>query len=274
MMDIPLYIRNPDGTELIFIPGGWFWMGASEKDGSPFLNEKPLHKHFVKPFYIGLTCITVKQFRRFVKETGYKGGMYPGRGENPDERWGRWEDDPDDHPVRYINWYDAVAYCKWAGLRLPGEAEWELAARGYEKYIYPWGDEWDESRVYLSHEKGKTVPVFYNPEGVSPFGLFQPSGNIWEWCADGYESNIYDRYRRGDFSPSDEEGARVIRGGSSSDREVYLRVSCRIRSSPRIRGNIGLRPVKDIDLPLTIGKEVEHYEKGSEQIPGRTNTLF
>lgn len=276
MDKISLYIRNEiDDTELILVPGGWFWMGGSERDEDAFMNEKPFHRHFVRPFYISIACITVGQFRNFVKETNYKGGIYPGRGENPDERWGRWEDDPDDHPVRFINWYDAIAYCKWAGLRLPTEAEWELAARGYEGLRYPWGNRWDETRVYISHgERGKTCPAFHDPHGVSPFGLFQQSGNIWEWCFDGYESNIYERYRKGNFSLSDEEGARVIRGGSSSDKKVYLRASCRVRSSPRIRGNIGLRPAKNINLPVTTGKEVEHHGERFKQVSRRAHTLF
>jgi len=138
---IPLYFRNPrDGTEMVLVPGGWFFMGNNkEDDPDAYDSEAPRHLHFVRPFYMAITCITVAQFRRFVRETGYRGGDYPGTGDEFEERWGYWEKDPDGHPVRYVNWLDAAEYCTWAGLRLPTEAEWELAARGDKALKYPWG---------------------------------------------------------------------------------------------------------------------------------------
>ncbi len=204
---IPWYYLNPrDGTEMVLIPGGWFFMGNNEEDDpDAYDSEAPRHLHFVRPFYMAITCVTVAQFRRFVKETGHDAG---------DD----WRKDPDDHPVRYVNWHDAMAYCTWAGFRLPTEAEWELAARGYKALKYPWGEDWENGRrVCWSGQKGPggaTAPVFDHPEGASPFGTFQQSGNLWEWCGDLYDRDVYKRYAKGDFSAPGSDGGRVLRGAS------------------------------------------------------------
>lgn len=220
---IPWYYRNPkDGTEMVLIPGGWFWMGCNkEEDPEALDRESPRHLHFVKPFYLSITCVTVAQFKRFVEETGYRGGDYPGTGDGYSERWGYWKKDPDDHPVRYVNWFDAKAYCEWAGLRLPTEAEWELAARGYQALKYPWGNGWEDGqRVCWTEQKGpggETAPVFYHPEGVSPLGTFQQSGNVCEWCENWYDGKVYERYSRGDFTSPDTGEYCVLRGASWYD---------------------------------------------------------
>jgi len=116
----PWYLVNDtDGTELVLMPGGWFRMGAVDKDTMAGYREKPGHLHYLAPFYMGITCVTVKQFAKFVAETGYTGGRYPGTDDDWSERWGYWQNDAPDHPVRYVNWEDATAYCEWAGLYLP-----------------------------------------------------------------------------------------------------------------------------------------------------------
>jgi formiminotetrahydrofolate cyclodeaminase len=90
---IPLYMKNPkNGTELVLVPDGWFWMGSGDEDNDAANNEKPRHLHYVDPFYIAIACITVAQFKRFVDETGYKGGKYPGTGYGWDERWEEFSD--------------------------------------------------------------------------------------------------------------------------------------------------------------------------------------
>jgi formylglycine-generating enzyme required for sulfatase activity len=169
---IPWYFINPkDGSEMVLSPGGWFRMGSGNDDKDADDSEKPRHLHHVQPFYIGITCVTVGQFRGFVKETRHNAGN-------------DWEKDPENYPVRCVNWEDASAYCKWAGVRLPTEAEWELTARGYGALKYPWGNEWEDGKRVCWDEqkgpKGETSPVYDHPDGVSPFGTFQQSGNVWE----------------------------------------------------------------------------------------------
>ncbi|WP_373500168.1 formylglycine-generating enzyme family protein [Desulfococcus sp.] len=217
--DPPCYLVNPvDGTELVLLPGGWFWMGSDDGEPDALVSEKPRHLHYVAPYYLGIHCVTVGQFRRFVKKTGYAGGIYPSRGSGWNERWGYWENDPPDHPIRHVNRHDAAAYCEWAGLRLPNEAEWELAARGYGALKYPWGNDWEEgSRVCWYGQKGpkgNTAPVFEHPGGASRFGCFQQSGNVWEWCADAWGGDAYKRYAQGDLRVPDQGDFRVLRGGS------------------------------------------------------------
>jgi formylglycine-generating enzyme len=252
---IPWYYRNPaDSTEMVLIPGGWFQMGSGDEDPHAYSSEKPPHLHYVSPFYLGITCVTRAQFETFVKETGYKGGEYPGTGNDYYEQWGTWKNDPPAHPVRSVNWHDARAYCAWADLRLPTEAEWELAARGYRSLRYPWGHDWEDGkRVCWYNQKGPTgatTPVFGHPEGVSPFGTFQQSGNLWEWCEDAYESDVYKRYAKEDFAIPTEGNSRVLRGGSWLYEDPRLfRGAYRNNYSPKNRNNrYGFRAARDITL--------------------------
>lgn len=230
------YFKNEkDGSEMVRIPGGEFWMGLADGDRDAWDNEKPRHQHRLAPYYIGIYCVTVEQFGRFVQATGHDVGSY-------------WRKDPANHPVRFVNWHDATAYANWSGLRLPTEAEWELAARGYEGRKYPWGEEWaDGRRVCWDKQKGPggaTVPVDAHPEGAGPFGTYQQAGNVWEWCEDGYDGSVYRRYAKGDFSLTNETGARVLRGASWDDYDPrFFRGARRrqLRSGGPVLLNVGFR---------------------------------
>jgi formylglycine-generating enzyme required for sulfatase activity len=234
-------INEKDGAELVLVPGGWFRMGAVEKDTKAGSSEKPGHLHYVAPFYIGITCVTVKQFAQFVKETKHDAGK-------------NWKQDPDDHPVRAVNWHDATAYCKWADLRLPTEPEWEYCARGYNGLIYPWGDDWEDGRRVCCGKqkgpKGNTAPVYGHPGGASPVGTFHQSGNLWEWCADGYDSDAYKRYSEGDFKPPVSDARRVLRGGSWDNlNPLYFRGGYRDLYDPDLRSlYYGFRSARTITI--------------------------
>jgi formylglycine-generating enzyme required for sulfatase activity len=131
-------------------------------------------------------------------------------------------------------------------------SEWELVARGYQALRYPWGDDWEDGRRVCWDKqrgpKGGTSSVFDHPDGVSPFGSFQQSGNLWEWCEDGWEDNVYQRYDKGDFELPKGSGSRVLRGASWRDYDPkYFRGGARDDGNPGGRGYYyGLRASRTV----------------------------
>jgi formylglycine-generating enzyme required for sulfatase activity len=182
--------------------------GASRDSDAPIGHDAALPAHEVNldGFWMYKNLVTVDQFRKFCKATARNMPAAP--------PWG-WRGD---HPIVNASWYDANAYCAWAGVRLPTEAEWEAAARGTDGRIYPWGNTWDSARLASSkrllRDAGATSPIGTFPTGASPYGCLDMAGNCWEWCADWYDGEYY-RYSpiRNPMGPGFSVG-RVLRGGA------------------------------------------------------------
>ncbi len=219
------YYRNlRDGYEMVLIPRGEAIFGTGPDDPyfgeSSTEREKPQFKAGFPEFCIGIYCVTNEQYLKFVKDTGH---CPPGQAAEGVPVWknGKFPDGKAKYPVVCVSWLDARAYCDWAGLSLPTELQWEKAARGFDGRIYPWGNKWDEKKCRNFNNKGleTTCAVDDYAEGASVFGIFNMSGNVWEWCEGGYESNA------GRF--------RVVRGGSwHGDSPRPFRCAARLPVDP------------------------------------------
>ena len=284
---------------LIALPGGEFLMGSDADEGEPGDGEGPARQVRLEPFRIARTAVTNRQFAAFVQATGHVSyaeevgasfvfaGLLPDdfpptrglvdapwwrevpqacwlRPEGPGSSWrGR-----EDHPVVHVSWHDALAFCNWAGLRLPTEAQWEYAARGgLVGRRYPWGDEltpggehrcnvWQgrfPSRNECHDGHAGTAPADAFP--ANGFGLHNACGNTWEWCADWFSATHPAAPRHDPVGPA-HGTRRVIRGGSYLCHESYcfrFRVAARSANLPEATaGHMGFRCAAD-PLPAAPG---------------------
>jgi sulfatase modifying factor 1 len=202
-----------DGSTMVLIPAATFTMGGPNDNGYDAEDEKPSRVH-LSSYYIGKYDVTNDQFTQFVSVSRYKAS---GPWQTYSKKWGG------NAPVVEISWKDARAYCDWAKLRLPSEAEWEHAARGEQGFSYPWGDKWDSSRCCCSHKSradaGRPSPVSDFPNGASPFGCFQMTGNVSQICSSKDKPYPYNpQDGREDLTGP---GYRCLRGGRWIIPEIY-----------------------------------------------------
>jgi formylglycine-generating enzyme required for sulfatase activity len=241
-----LLVTEPDGAKWVHVPAGEFLMGSTESDADAYEDERPQHTVYLGAFQIMQTEVTNAMFERFVNATGHR-TMAEAAGKSwvfdvNKKKWkeiagANWRHPRGpgsnlgglgSHPVVHVSWDDAVAYCAWAGGRLPTEAEWEKAARGTDGRKYPWGNqppagdllnfadrnldvEWADKNTEDGYQF--TAPVGSYPKGASPYGALDMAGNVWEWVADWYDAAYYAGSPRSNpTGPADGE-YRVLRGG-------------------------------------------------------------
>jgi serine/threonine-protein kinase len=225
---------NPnDGAEMVWVPAGTFTMGSGDGKKIDNNDETPSHQVYLDGYWIYKTEVTVGQYKKFCAATGHQMPRAPS--------WG-WQDT---HPIVNVSWDDAQAYCAWAGVKLPTEAQWEKAARGTDGRIYPWGNEFSSSKAWTS-ESGAThtAPVGSFPDGASPYGCLDMAGNVWEWCQDWYGKDYYASSPSSNpTGPGYAEG-RVLRGGSWNGNSSFCRCANRNSNDPSFGGyDFGFRCV-------------------------------
>lgn len=193
-------------NEMILIPEGQFIMGSNKR----FPDEGPMHIAYTEKFYLDKFEVTNAQYLKFAQETERRLPDHLRNGVIPPGR--------ENHPVIYVNWYDANDYCHWAGKRLPTDIEWEKGARGTDGRTFPWGNEFDARKANVPQlGLRSTTPVGSFPEGKSPYGLYDMAGNVWEWTESWYKAYP------GNKRPTENYGERykVVKGGSWIDCSFY-----------------------------------------------------
>ena len=234
-----------DVSEMVLIPAGEFQRGSNNTEADD--DEQPVRMIYLDTFYIDQYEVTNAQYKQFVDANPlWQKDRIPSEYHDGDylKHWkgNNYPESKENHPVVYISWYAAMAYAEWAGKRLPTEAEWEKAARGglVEK-AYPWGNSIDPSKANYSAEIEDTTSVGNYP--ANAYGLYDMSGNAWEWCLDLYETDFYDRspLRNPVSGESLTEitetfravhSPRVLRGGYWNNPPVFVRVADRYKQYP------------------------------------------
>lgn len=243
--DFSMYktLVGDDGREMVQISEGPFVMGSRDNDSDP--DEKPEHQVYLKAYFFDKNEVTQYAYDRFAKMT-----------KRTKRRIEVFEDDPakllkPEHPMIAVTWEDAEAYCKWAGKRLPTEAEWEKAARGEGKRRYPWGDEFVVGYANIDGNEDAfryLAPPGSFESGRSPYGIYDMTGNVGEWVSDFYDENYYRKSPYRDPKGPDQGDQRVIRGGSWRETKRNVRASKRFQAKPwRHDVTVGFRCAKDVD---------------------------
>jgi len=228
---------------MILIPAGKFIMGSN--DGN--YDESPKREVYIDAFYIDKYPVTNAEYKKFIDETGYK-APYLGYSWSQKYDWqnGMYPEGKGDCPVVLVSWDDAVAYCKWAGKRLPTEAEWEKAARGTDGRVWPWGNEWDPEKL-ACWGVGDIQPVGKYKGGKSPYGCFDMAGNVWEWTADWYNDKYYQVAPAKNPQGPEEGLERVLKGGAWIHSRFSVRCAMRFHKPPAYCDNyIGFRCAKSV----------------------------
>jgi len=238
------YLRGLAPAGMVYVPAGPFLMGSADDDPDARDNEKPQHEVALPGYYIGRTPVTNEAYAEFIAAGGYEtraywteaGWNWKGSRTQP-EYWNDENRNQPRQPVVGVSWYESLAYCRWRGLRLPTEAEWEKAAgwdpQAGRKRRYPWGDEWDQNKCEVLGEERAAIVGKYSLVGDSFYGLSDMAGNVLEWCSTRraeYPYRVLDG--REDLEGGDDV-MRVLRSsyfGSYPGTSPEVRARCAYRS--------------------------------------------
>ncbi len=249
--------KLPAMDDMVPIPAGWFLMGSDKKvDRLAYFTELPQRKVYLDAYAIDKYEVTTVQFLKFVLATD--------RSPLIDWRYdgGNFQESMASHPVMHVSWFDADAYCRWAGKRLPTEAEWEKAARGEDGRIYPWGNQPAGLSRSNFGRSGLSGPVRDRPErlmlyppiisvdkydnALSPYGLYQMVGNVAEWVADWYDKDYYKSAPEKNPTGPTKGTQRAFRGGGWIDSTPTVRAAQRNGTDPDTKMNwLGFRCARD-----------------------------
>jgi formylglycine-generating enzyme required for sulfatase activity len=230
-------VSGKDGIVEVYVPAGEFTMGYND---SSYPGERPAHKVTLDPFWIDRTDVTNAMYALCRKAGACQPPSSTGSATHSNY-YGASQ--YDNYPVINVNWNDAIAYCGWAGRRLPSEAEWEKAARGPDGRIYPWGNAAPDANLLNSDSKvGDTTEVGKYSGGVSPYGALDMAGNVWQWVNDWFDENYYANSPADNpLGPSSGQH-RVLRGGTWSIYADFARSAFRSDFMPSSSSNnIGFR---------------------------------
>jgi sulfatase modifying factor 1 len=227
------------GAPMVEVPAGSFPMGVPQGDRDGGRDEYPRHDVFVDTFFIDTFEVTNGRYLEFVKASGHRVPQNP---KNPTRNL--WQGDAitdslADRPVINVDWFDAEAYCAWAGKRLPTEAEWEKAAKGTADRRFPWGNV-EPTVKHLNFNQRwigeKTLmPVGSYEAGKSPFGAYDMAGNVWEWVNDWYDAHYYEKSPTKNPKGPDSGIKKVIRGAGWQNETPTVRIFTRVDSDLTIR---------------------------------------
>jgi serine/threonine-protein kinase len=220
-------IVDDAGVSMVLVPAGKFTMGSETGDA----NEKPVHQVYLDTFYIDKFEVTNARYRKCVLADKCKAPL-----QNVSYLRTDYYDSSqfDNYPVIFVNWDMARAYCAWRSARLPTEAEWEKAARGTDRRIYPWGGGIDNTYANYNQFVGDTTAVGSYENGKSSYGAYDMAGNVWEWVSDWFQDNYYITQGDNAVNPQGPKSgeSRVLRGGSFYYRDYFARTANRGWSNP------------------------------------------
>ena len=251
--DLPKTLVNEaDGAKMVLIPAGEFSMGDAQR-----FDSQPVHTVYVDAFHMDAHEVTNKQWRRFVEanpqwqkdrvDVQFHDGNYL-------KHWDGNSYPPEkaDHPVVCVSWYAAAAYARWAGKRLPSEAEWERAAAGTHGYKYAWGNDWRTDKANTYGGVADTRPVgSYEP---GEYGLYDMTGNVMEFCADWFSDTYYTASPARNPTGPASGPSHVLRGGAWNYGDTRCTNTYRFHVTPPLGDRactdfIGLRCVRDARQP-------------------------